>query len=120
MKRFLFLVVALMFVATNMFAEYCTPSASKPVGDDNEEKYLSKIVVTDHTNSSSMEVTDLQSESKISKILWWVTNNNSVYFNKTSGSVLNTTAGAQLSFSIEGNCTSGSGSNIYIDYNKDE
>ena len=120
MKRFLFLVVALMFVATNMFAEYCTPSASKPVGDDNEEKYLSKIVVTDLTNSASMSVTDLQSESKISKILWWVTNNNSVYFNKTSGSVLNTTAGAQLSFSIEGNCTSGSGSNIYIDYNKDE
>ena len=103
MKRFLFLVVTFMCVSTNMFADYCTPSAAKPVGDDNEEKYLSKIIVTDRTNSTSMQVTDLQSESKISKILWWVTNNNSVYFNKTSGSVLNTTAGAQLSFSIEGN-----------------
>ena len=120
MKRFLFFVVTFMCVSTNMFADYCTPSASKPVGDDNEEKYLSKIIVTDRTNSTSMQVTDLQSESKISKILWWVTNNNSVYFNKTSGSVLNTTAGAQLSFSIEGNCASGSGSNVYIDYDKDE
>ena len=120
MKRFLSLVVAFMFVTTNMFADYCTPSSSKPQGDNNDEKYLSKIVVTDRTNSTSIEVTDLQSESKISKILWWVTNNNSVYFNKTSSSVLNTTAGAQLSFSIEGNCSSGSGSNVYIDYDKDE
>ena len=120
MKKFLLLVVAFMFVTTNMFADYCTPSSSKPQGDNNDEKYLSKIVVTDRTNSTSIEVTDLQSESKISKILWWVTNNNSVYFNKTSSSVLNTTAGAQLSFSIEGNCSSGSGSNVYIDYDKDE
>ena len=120
MKKFLFFVATFMCVSTNMFADYCTPSASKPVGDDNEEKYLSKIIVTDRTNSTSMQVTDLQSESKISKILWWVTNNNSVYFNKTSGAVLQTTAGAQLSFSIEGNCTSGSGSYVYIDYDKDE
>ena len=120
MKRFLFFVATFMCVSTNMFADYCTPSASKPVGDDNEEKYLSKITVTDRTNSTSMQVTDLQSESKISKILWWVTNNNSVYFNKTSSAVLQTTPGAQLSFSIEGNCTSGSGSYVYIDYDKDE
>ena len=88
MKRFLFFVATFMCVSTNIFAEYCTPSASKPQGDNNEEKYLSKIVVTDRTNSTSIQVSDLQSESKISKILWWVTNNNSVYFNKTSNVVV--------------------------------